>query len=79
MLWATGFRPNYPWLQARVFDQRGHIRRDGGVVHDAPGLYIMGLPFMRRRKSTFIDGAGADAHDLSAHLVDHLDRVPLVV
>jgi len=34
----------------------------------APGMYVMGLPFMRRRKSSFIDGAGEDAADLAAHL-----------
>jgi putative flavoprotein involved in K+ transport len=33
----------------------------------------MGLPFLRRRKSTLIDGAAADACDLSRHLAAHLD------
>jgi len=46
---------------------QGRIRHDGGVV-SAPGMYVMGLPFMRRRKSSFIDGAGEDAADLAAHL-----------
>jgi len=77
VLWATGFRPHYPWLKADVFDHSGHIRHDGGVVENAPGMYVMGLPFMRRRKSTFIDGAGDDARDLSTHLANHLDRVSL--
>ena len=44
---------------------------DGGVVA-SPGLYVMGLPFLRRRKSTLIDGAGTDAVDLADHLVRHL-------
>ena len=39
-----------------------------------PGMYVMGLPFMRRRKSSFIDGAAADAADLAAHLHRSLDR-----
>ena len=34
----------------------------------------MGMPFLRRRRSTLIDGAGADAHDLAGHLAEHLDR-----
>ena len=38
-----------------------------------PGLYLMGLPFLRRRKSTLIDGAGDDARDLSDHLASYLD------
>ena len=79
VVWATGFRPHYPWLHTPVFGPDGQIRHDGGIVQDAPGLYVMGLPFMRRRRSTFIDGAGADARDLTEHIATHLDRTPLVV
>jgi putative flavoprotein involved in K+ transport len=67
VIWATGYRPDYSWLQVSVLDRKGRIRHDGGVA-DAPGMYVMGLPFMRRRKSSFIDGAGDDAHDLAEHL-----------
>ena len=42
------------------------------VVVASPGLYVMGLPFLRRRKSTLIDGAGDDARDLSDHLASYL-------
>ena len=73
VIWATGYRPDYSWLTAPVFDRKGRIRHNGGVVA-APGLYVMGLPFMRRRKSSFIDGAGDDAADLAAHLSQNLDR-----
>ncbi len=38
------------------------------------GMYLMGIPFLRRRKSSLIDGAGDDARDLSAHLASHLDQ-----
>ena len=38
----------------------------------APGLYVMGLNFMRRRKSAFIDGVGGDAHALAADIAQHL-------
>jgi hypothetical protein len=44
-----------------------------GSVAASPGLYLMGTQFMRRRKSTLIDGAGDDARDLSAHLASYLD------
>jgi putative flavoprotein involved in K+ transport len=71
ILWATGFRPDYSWLHAPVLDRKGQLRHDGGVVA-APGLYAMGLPFMRRRKSSFIHGVSDDARDISAHLVDYL-------
>ena len=73
IVWATGFRPDYSWLQLPVLDRKGLIRHDGGVVVDSPGMYLMGMPFLRRRKSTLIDGAGADAHDLSEHLASYLD------
>jgi putative flavoprotein involved in K+ transport len=73
VIWATGYRPDYSWLHAPVFDRKGRLRHSGGIV-DAPGLYVMGLPFMRRRKSSFIDGAGADAADLALHLRQHLAR-----
>lgn len=67
VIWATGYRPDYSWLDVPVLDRKGRIRHDGGVVA-APGMYVLGLPFMRRRKSSFIDGAGDDAADLAAHL-----------
>ncbi len=67
IIWATGFRPDYSWLEVPVFDRKGQVRHDGGIV-DSPGMYLIGMPFLRRRKSVFIDGAGDDARDLSQHL-----------
>jgi putative flavoprotein involved in K+ transport len=54
-----------------VIDSKGQLRHDGGVV-DAPGVYALGLPVLRRRKSTFIHGIEADARDVVDHLVDFL-------
>jgi putative flavoprotein involved in K+ transport len=73
ILWATGYRPNYSWLDVPVFDLRGRVRHDGGVV-ESPGMYLIGMPILRCRRSTFIDGAGNDARDLSAHLASYLDN-----
>jgi putative flavoprotein involved in K+ transport len=72
ILWATGFRPDLSWLDVGVFDRKGRVRHDGGVTA-SPGLYLIGMPFLRRRKSTLIDGAAADAADLSGHLARYLD------
>lgn len=72
VLWATGYRPDYSWLDVPVLDGRGHLQHDAGVVTNAPGLYVMGLPFLRRRKSSFLFGTGDDARDLSEHLAVHL-------
>jgi len=71
IIWATGYRPDYSWLELPVLDRKGHVRHDGGVA-DHPGLYVMGMQFLRRRKSALIDGAGDDARDLSDHLVSYL-------
>ena len=73
VVWATGFRPEYGWLEVPVLDQKGHLRHDGGVV-DAPGLYALGLPVLRRRKSSFIHGAEDDARDVVDHLATYLAR-----
>jgi putative flavoprotein involved in K+ transport len=71
IVWATGFRPDYRWLELPVVDAKGHLRHDGGVV-DSPGLYALGLPVLRRRKSTFIHGIEDDARELIEHLSGYL-------
>jgi putative flavoprotein involved in K+ transport len=67
VLWATGFRPDYSWLDVPVRDRAGHIRHEGGVA-DAPGLYLLGMPVLRTRASTYIHGAAADTQALADHL-----------
>ena len=73
ILWATGYRPDYSWLQVPVLDRKGLIRHDGGVT-EAPGMYLMGMPFLRKRKSSLIDGVGDDAEFLAGHLHEQLRR-----
>jgi putative flavoprotein involved in K+ transport len=73
IVWATGFRPDYSWLDVDVLDGKSMVEHDGGVV-DAPGMYLIGMPFLRRRKSSFIDGARDDAYDLAAELGAFLDQ-----
>jgi putative flavoprotein involved in K+ transport len=71
IVWATGFRPDYRWLDVPVVGTKGQLRHDGGVV-DSPGLYALGLPVLRRRKSTFIYGIEDDARDVIDHLTQYL-------
>ena len=71
IVWATGFRPDYGWLDVPVVDEKGRLRHDGGIV-DSPGLYALGLPVLRRRKSTFIHGIEDDARDVVEHLSRYL-------
>ena len=71
IIWATGFRPDYSWLDVPVLDRKGQIKHDGGIVESA-GLYVLGLPLMRRRKSSFIFGIEDDARDITDHLTNYL-------
>ena len=71
VVWATGFRPEYPWLHVPVLDAKGHLCHEGGAV-DSPGLYALGLPVLRRRKSTFMHGIEDDAREVVDHLVGYL-------
>jgi putative flavoprotein involved in K+ transport len=69
IVWATGYVPDHSWLQMPVFDRKGALIHEGGIV--APGLYAMGLPYLRTRRSTFIAGATEDAQALAHHLFNH--------
>ena len=71
VVWATGYRPDYEWLEVPVVDAKGHLRHDGGAV-DSSGLYALGLPVLRRRKSTFIHGIEHDACEVIDHLAGYL-------
>jgi putative flavoprotein involved in K+ transport len=72
IVWATGFRPEYGWLDVPVVDAKGQLRHEGGVA-DSPGLYALGLPVLRRRRSTFICGIEDDAREVTDHLAGYLD------
>ncbi len=59
-----------------VAGDRGAIAHTEGVGA-VPGSYVLGMPFMRRRKSAFLDGVGDDARELAGHLVAHLATTPV--
>jgi putative flavoprotein involved in K+ transport len=71
VVWATGYRRNYSWLQVPILDGSREIIHRGGVT-PMPGLYVLGLRFMRRRRSNFIDGVGGDAEALTEHIFNYL-------
>ena len=74
ILWATGFRPDHSWLDIPVRDRTGRILHNGGVVANAPGLYVLGLPVLRTRASTYIHGALKDTAALGTHLHSFLSH-----
>jgi putative flavoprotein involved in K+ transport len=79
VVWATGFKPDYSWLKLPVLDRKGKLNHQQGVVGDTdsntPGLYAMGLSYMRKRKSSFIYGAADDAQHIAAHVDRYLKAV----
>jgi len=64
VFWATGYRREYPWLHAPVLDASGELQQRRGRT-PLPGLYALGLQFMTRRRSSFIDGVGRDAEEIA--------------
>ena len=73
VLWATGYRRRYPWLNVPVLNIRGEIIHDAGVT-PAAGIYALGLNFQRTRKSSFIDGVGNDARVVAEHISQRFNR-----
>ena len=68
MIWATGYKSDYPWLRVPVLDRHGEIAHHRGVT-SVPGLYVLGLRFLYRRNSTFVDGVASDARFVAAHVM----------
>jgi len=73
IVWATGFRRTYPWLKLPVIDPRGEIVQFCGVTPE-PGLFTLGLPFMRQRSSAFIYGAARDSDAIAQRVGAYLAR-----
>ncbi len=75
IVFATGYKPDYQWLDLPVLDGRGRIVHDGGVITAAPGCFVVGLNLLRRRRSSYINGAHADSADIASLIHRHLDTV----
>lgn len=73
IVWATGLKPDFSWLALPVFDSKNRIRHDGGIL-DVPGAYILGHPFMRARKSSYIAGIVDDADFICDHMATYLSE-----
>ncbi len=73
VLWATGYRRAYPWLDVPVLDRSGEIVHRRGVT-PVDGVYALGLRFQWRRSSHFIGGVGHDARYLAQRIADRAGR-----
>jgi putative flavoprotein involved in K+ transport len=68
VVWATGYRPDFGWIDLPIFDDAGNPSHHRGVVAAAPGLYFLGLPFQYTPTSDHVGGVGRDAHHIAQHL-----------
>jgi len=66
IVWATGYGPDYEWIDLPVFDDRGCPRHERGVSIDEPGLFFLGLHFQFSLSSALLGGVGRDAEYLAA-------------
>ncbi|MEM9435375.1 MAG: FAD-dependent oxidoreductase [Pseudomonadota bacterium] len=72
IVWATGFKPDFSWLKIDLTDRRGRLIHDRGVF-PLPGLFVLGLPILRRRRSHHISGAACDAQEIAWILRSQLE------
>jgi putative flavoprotein involved in K+ transport len=68
VVWCTGFRPGFEWIDLAVFDDEGHPEHERGIVENQPGFYFCGLNFLHSLWSETLVGMPIDAK----HVVDHL-------
>lgn len=68
VIWCTGFRQDFSWIDLDVFDADGLPRHERGVVEEAPGLYFVGLRWLHRLSSSLIGGVGRDARHVARHV-----------
>jgi putative flavoprotein involved in K+ transport len=69
VIWTSGYRPEYGWVEFPVFDDMGFpIQTDGRT--SVPGLYFVGVHWMRKLKSAILAGVGEDAEIVARQIVE---------
>jgi putative flavoprotein involved in K+ transport len=69
VIWTSGYRPDYGWVKFPVFDDMGFPQQVDGCT-TVPGLYFMGVHWMRKNKSSILYGVGEDAEVVAGHIVE---------
>jgi putative flavoprotein involved in K+ transport len=75
IVWCTGYRPDYGWLDLPILDEKGFPRHARGVVTEMPGLFFLGLRFQHRLNSSLIGGVGDDAAFVAEQVAQRADRL----
>jgi putative flavoprotein involved in K+ transport len=68
VVWCTGFRSDYDWIDLDAFDADGYPVQDRGVVAAHPGLYFVGSFFLHSLTSSLVGGVGRDAEHVARHI-----------
>jgi putative flavoprotein involved in K+ transport len=68
VIWCTGFRTDFGWIDLPVFDENGLPLHERGVVESEPGLYFLGLIFQYSFSSEVLPGRGRDAKYIAKHI-----------
>jgi putative flavoprotein involved in K+ transport len=66
-VWATGYRPDYGWIQIPGVVREGHVVHQRGVT-EIPGLYFLGLSWQHTRGSALLGFVSDDATYLAEQL-----------
>jgi putative flavoprotein involved in K+ transport len=69
VIWCTGFREEFSWIDPLIFDENERPLHERGVVVAEPGLYFVGLPFQYAATSDVLPGVGRDAEYVAKHIV----------
>ena len=80
VIWCTGFRQDFPWIDLPIFDEEGRPRHERGVVPSAPGLYFVGLVGQYSLSSDVLPGASRDPRYIAKVIAagGTVDRMPQV-
>jgi putative flavoprotein involved in K+ transport len=72
VIWCTGFREEFPWIDLPIFDKNERPLHERGVVVGEPGLYFVGMPFQYAVSSDVLPGVGRDAEYVAKHIARNL-------
>jgi putative flavoprotein involved in K+ transport len=77
LIWATGYKFDFSWIDLPVLDSKGAPIHENGVAR-LPGVYFLGLPWLSRMNSSFLSGVGDDAARLADVIRSRCDRHPAI-
>jgi putative flavoprotein involved in K+ transport len=78
VIWATGYRSDYSWIDVPVFDQDGRVLHRRGIT-DYPGLFFLGLTWQHTRGSALLGWVKDDAEFIAGRIAASAGERPVRV